>query len=154
MTLPVTELDYEVIREPWNRYELDGGAHLKLRYILIQITKKPEVGGPTPGYNVKGQHIAEICRVPLDQKGPPSDREYSPQELEENVVDDDVKFSTLNEEWNEYFAEDGTRIRLKIMPVSIKKSSLTNKEGDPIYNIQFTLVPQIKPPKIFKRTPP
>jgi hypothetical protein len=147
MTLPISELDYEVIREPWNRYELDGGTHLKLRYILTKLTKKIEVGAPNPGYNVKGQNLTEIYRVPLDEKGPPADRDYTPQELEESVVDDDVKFSTLNEDWNEYFAEDGTRIRLKIMPVSIKKSNKCNREGDPIYNIQITLVPQIKPPK-------
>jgi hypothetical protein len=147
MTLPIQELDYEIIREPWNRYELDSGSHLKIRYVLTNLTKKMDVSGQKPGYNIKGQNIFELIRIPLDEKGPPSERDYSPQELEENVVDDDVKFSTLNEEWNEYFAEDGTRIKLKIMPVNIKKSKLCNREGNPIYNIQLTVFPQIKPPK-------
>jgi len=147
MTLPIQELDYEIIREPWNRYELDGGAHLKVRYILSNITKKPGLEPSKPHYDVKGQNLSEVYRVPIDQKGPPSEKDYTPQELEAAIDDDDVKFSTLNEDWNEYFAEDGTRIRLKIMPVTIRKSKLCNREGDPIYNIQLTIVPQIKPPK-------
>lgn len=146
MSTPITELDYDVIREPWNRYELEDGSHLKIRYILIGLTRKEESGGKG-GYGIKGQNIVDLHRVPISMKGPPADRQYNPEELMPNIINDDVRYSTLNEEWNEYVAEDGAKIKVKITLVSVAKTNKFNMEGDPIYITKTAVLPQIMPPK-------
>lgn len=141
-----TELDYDVVREPWNRYELDGGPILKIKYVLMGVSKQPQEGAPD-NYNAKGQNIVFITHVPIPMRGRLADRKYSPQEIQAAITNDDVRFSTLSEEWNEYRAEDGAKIRIKISVVSVALTSLFNQDGNPIYHIGSSVMVNVRPPR-------
>ncbi|MBW1936877.1 MAG: hypothetical protein ACTSP1_19470, partial [Candidatus Freyarchaeota archaeon] len=77
----------------------------------------------------------------------PSPRIYSPEELQASIIDDDVRYSTIVEEWNEYIAEDGASIRVKLVVVKVSRTDKTDRDGEPIYLVQTSVLPQILPPK-------
>lgn len=51
------------------------------------------------------------------------------------------------EEWNEYIAEDGASIRVKLVVVKVSRTDKTDRDGEPIYLVQTSVLPQILPPK-------
>lgn len=146
MSEKVTELDFDVVREPWNKYELFDGSILWTKHILLKIFKRESAEGRV-GYELEGQHISSIHHVPDHLKGPRSETRYSEEELRSSIIEEDVKYNTLAEEWCEYVAEDGTRIRIKSTVTKVSRTNKTDRRGDPIYLIEQSILPIIKPPK-------
>lgn len=142
-----TELNFEIIREPWNSYELDDGPNLKTRLILKRVYRKMEED--KPGYDVDAQNLTVLTHVPNDLKGKSSKKKLSPKEIQAAVIRDDVRYTTLREEWNEYIVEDGARIRLKLTVMNVGKTSQFDQNGDPIYLVNTSVIANIKPPKKF-----
>lgn len=142
-----TEINFEIIREPWNFYELEDDIVLKNRLVLKRVFRKKEDTGI--GYSLGSQNLTVITHVPDKLKGPESERKISQVNLREHIVRDNVRFDTLREEWNEYVTEDGASIRLKLTLVNVAKTSLYDKEGDPIYIANTSTMANIRPPKTF-----
>lgn len=145
------ELDFEVIKEPWNKYNLIDGSNLKTKTVLIKVSRTmPEQG--KPNYGIKSQNLVTAYNVPDNLRGPPAKGPVSPEELK-SMKKQEVGFSTLYEEWAEYLVEDGTRIRIKSSLVEVSRSERTNAEGEPIYLIGNSLNVVIKPPKSLMSPP-
>lgn len=139
------ELDFEVLREPWNKYSIRDGSNVKSRYILTKVKKKESTKeGEKVAYGIEGQNITVIYNVPRELKGPPSKRSYSPQELSSSIVADDMGYSTLSEEWNEYIVEDGTKIRVKDTVVKIARTDKSDRNGDPVYMVEHSTLMDIR----------
>nr|MDO8079284.1 hypothetical protein [Candidatus Freyarchaeota archaeon] len=146
MSAEVTEMDFDVLREPWNVYQLGEGPILRTKYVLTRVVRRKEAGGQF-GYAFKGQNVVSFSHIPHNLRGEPSQAMYSPMELQASLVNEDVRYSTLSEEWNEYVTEDGTNIRVKLTVVKISRTNKTDKDGEPIYLVQTSLLPQIQPPR-------
>lgn len=146
MGLEATDLDFDVLREPWNLYQLEDGTILRVKYVLTRVVRQRDTVGRI-GYAFKGQNVVSLSNFPKELKGPPSPRMYTPEELQASIVNDNVRYSTLEEEWNEYIAEDGANIRVKITVIKVSKTNKTDNEGEPIYLVATSLLPQIIPPK-------
>ena len=144
-------MDFEVIREPWNKYSLKEGPSLNLRFILLKIRKveqlNPDGTAAKTGYEVEGQTLQTISNVPENLKGQPDTSSYTPQELQTAIVADDVTVDTLAEEWNDYVSEDGAKIRVKNSVVSASRTSKFDKNGEPIYILASSQQVAMKPKK-------
>ena len=138
-------LDFDVVREPWNKYELADGAVLKTKTILTKVRKqtRDEGGKQIESYSLEIQTISVIL---TDERGTPDTKVYSPQELQASIIKDDVRYTTLSEEWNEYVVDDGGRIRVKSTVARVSKSSKFDKNGEPVYWVESSNMAQIKPP--------
>ena len=139
------ELDYEVIKEPWNKYNLVDGSNLKMRFTLLKVRRAmPQQGKPS--YSIKSRIDAEAYNVPENLRGPPAKTPVSPEELNK-AKKQEVGFSTLFEEWAEYLVEDATRIWAKVSLVEVFRSERSNPDGEPIYITNHSMSITIKPPK-------
>jgi hypothetical protein len=140
-----TELDFEVVKEPWNKYNLIDGSNLKMKYILLKVKRTiPEKGKPS--YAIKSQNIVEAYNVPENLRGPPAKVALPPEELK-SAKKQEIGFSTLFEEWGEYLVEDGTRIRAKLTMVEVFRTERTNPDGEPIYIVNNGVTINIRVPK-------
>ncbi len=146
MSIPSSDIEFDVLREPWNVYQLEDGPILRVKYVLARVVKQ-KVAGATAGYAFKGQNVVSLSHFPEELRGSPSTRMYTPEELQASVVNENVRYSTLVEEWNEYATEDGATIRVKITVIQVSKTNKIDKEGDPMYLVKTSLFPQITPPK-------
>jgi hypothetical protein len=139
------ELDFEVIKEPWNKYNLMDGSNLKTKTVLMKVSRRtPEQGKPS--YNIRSKNLVTAYNVPDNLKGPPAKGPVPPQDLK-SVKKQEVGFSTLYEGWAEYLVEDGTRIRIKSSLMEVFRTERTNADGEPIYIMGNSLNVIIKPPK-------
>jgi len=142
------ELDFEIVREPWNRYSLKDGSYVKSRYILTKVKRmEPTQRGEKHSYGAEGQTVTVITNVPENLKGPPSTRAYSPEELSSSIVVDEVEYNILSEEWNEYVVEDGTKIRIKDTVTKVSRTNKCDQGGNPVYIVQHSTLVGVKPGK-------
>lgn len=139
------ELDFEIVKEPWNKYNLVDGSNLKMKYILKKVRRRiPEQGKPS--YGLKSQNLIEAYNVPKSLRGPPAKVPLPPSGLK-SAKKQEVGFTTLIEEWAEYLVEDGTRIRAKCSLIEVFRTEKTNPEGEPIYLANHSITLNIKPSK-------
>ena len=147
--LDETELDFEILREPWNKYSLKDGAYLKSRFILLKIKRRlvpATVTEKKTEYGFEGQNLNVIYNVPAELKGPLSNQQYSVQQLSE-AKKDEIAYDTLSEEWNEYVLEDGTTMRIKSTVSAVSRTDKVDKNGDPIYFVTNSQILGVKPRK-------
>ncbi len=142
-----TDIDFDVMREPWNKYELGDGSILKTKCILTKVHKRLTIGEKTASYGLDSQNVIVVYNVPPNLKGEPSKQTYGPKELESSIVQDDIRYTTISEEWNEYIAEDGTKVRLKSTVTKVSRTNKFDKNGNPRYLVRTSVLPQVKPPR-------
>ena len=139
------DINFDVLKEDWNVYKLDDETTLRIKIVLVKISRVTEPGRGI-GYNFNTHnHVAAF--TPSDKKGTPSTKPYRPKELQESVVDD-IDFKTEKEDWNSYQLEDDTRINIKLILTRVAKTDKFDPMGSPIYLTQTQTV--IKP-KISKK---
>ena len=136
------QLDFDVIREPWNKYEISDGAVLKTKIVVTRIRKKQV--GEKKDYNFDMQHVIVVL---TDENGTPDSKIYSAEELQAAVVKDDLRYTTVSEEWNEYVIDDGSRLRLKSTVTRVGKTSLFDKLGTPQYWVELNNIAQVRTPR-------
>jgi len=140
--LKKNEIDFDIIQEPWNSYELEEGILLKIRFILKKVIKE----GTNYDYTLGSQNLTTVTHVPGKLKGPKTNQQFSPEELESNIINENVSFNVLREGWNKYIIEDGTRIRIKISLTKVSKTAKFDKDGNPIYIVNTSTKVTIIPP--------
>ena len=140
-------LDFDVLKEIWAKYELaDHSAILKIKVVLTVVTKTPPPAGSPPGaqgYSIDAQNVTVVL---TNERGLPDTRQYSPAEVSAAITRADLRFSTISQDWNEYVVDDGTRIKIQPILLSVSKTSLFNNKGTPVYTNNINLNVQIKPP--------
>jgi hypothetical protein len=138
------EIDFEILREPWNKYELDDGSYIKARYILMKYRKtEPDAQGKSK-YQAEFQTLTVVYNVPKDLKGTPNVEQFSPERIQQNI-EKEVGYKTIEEEWNEYIADDGTKIRVKNTVTRVSRTKLNDARGNPIYWVEHSQMIQSTP---------
>jgi hypothetical protein len=142
--LKESEIEFEVLREPWNKYSVDDGSYIKTRFIVTKFRKRePTTSEEKMQYGFEGQNLMVAYNVPQELKGPPSTKTFSPDELRQKSTD--MRYSTVYEDWNEYVLEDGTAVRIKNTVVEIIRSDKTDRSGDPVYVVNTSQLLGFKP---------
>lgn len=130
-------LDFIVVKENWGRYDLSDGAILKVKIILTRIHKNG---------NTYSTDFHPINLVLSNELGQPDSKRYTPAELQAAVIQDDMGFNTISQDWNEYVADDGTRVKIQPVIMKIAKTSKFNNRGERVYLVDIQATIQIKPP--------
>ena len=137
-------VDFEILKEPWNKYELKDGSTLKTRFILKKVLVK-NLSESKANFGFDGQNLSVIM-CDDDWKGEPDKKAYSTVDLK-NALEKEIRYDTLLEEWNEYLVDDGTRIRLKTTVTNVNRTTLYDNTGDRIYLVETNVMMNIKRPK-------
>ena len=140
------EFDFDVLREPWNKYELEDGSYIKSKYVLTKFIKtEPDAQGKAK-FGVEGQSLTVVYNAPLSLKGTPSSAKRSSEDIKSSI-ERELNYKTIQEEWNEYIIEDGTKIRIKDTIARVSRTKLKDARGDPIYYVEHSTLVQGTPPK-------
>jgi hypothetical protein len=149
-------LDFKVVKEFWDVYDLNDGTKLKNRVILTGV-KKLNSNSINTGNNDKNdknneyefdfQSIQSFI-FSEKSKGNPHTNFYKKEELDTSYKIE-VPHSVISEKWNEYTVkDDGTRLKLKSTVTDIKKSNIFLQNGDPIYNVRIKILSKVIRPII------
>jgi hypothetical protein len=138
----VRAIEFEIIKEPWNKYQIQDNSVLKTRTILKKVNRVTD--GDKIGFNIDAQTLTVINADP-SLKGEPNPKPVTKEEIQKSIEKSDMRYSTLAQEFNEYELDDGTKIKIYTNVTSISKSSLKDRSGDPIYSVQSSNQVEIKP---------
>ncbi len=139
--LDAIEVDFDVVKENWNKYQLPQGIVMRTRSPLIKIFKAKGGNKLDQGtYLTAGSSVFDVL-CPLDVKGTPSeDTSVKP----EDIVEDDVDFKVISEDWSEYLLlPDNLILKTKPVIVKVSKTRKFNQFGDPIFSVQSNLAIKI-----------
>ena len=149
-------LDFKVVKEFWDVYDLNDGTKLKNRVILTGVKKlnSNSINIGNNGKNNKNneyefdfQSIQSFI-FSEKSKGKPHTNFYKKEELDTSYKIE-VPHSVISEKWNEYAVkDDGTRIKLKSTVTDVKKSNIFLQNGDPIYNVRIKILSKVIQPII------
>jgi hypothetical protein len=151
----IVTLDFKVMKEFWDMYQLADGTRLKNRVILtgvkklINDSKRIIDNSSDKGneYEFDFQSIQSFI-FSNKSKGNSHTKTYTKQELESSYKIE-TPFNIISEKWNEYtINDDGTRLKLKSTVTQIQKSDIVLQNGDPIYNVRIKILSKIIRPKI------
>ncbi len=146
-------IDFETKHEDWSEYKLKDGSILKARFVLIKVLDEgtyDERGNPV--YSVNSTNAVGIL-APEKLRGKPTEEKYSPDELEESIVEEDMEFDRVKEGWNTYELKNGVKASVKLVLASVSRTAKFDARGEPIYI--FNVQPLIKvriPRELRKKT--
>ena len=138
-------IEFEILKEPWNKYQLRDNSVLKTRTILKsvrRITQKNETQ-----YQVDAHSLTVVHADPA-LRGSPNPNQISNDEILKNIEMEDMHYDSLAQESNEYQLDDGTKIKIHNNVTSISRSSLKDQHGDPIYSVLSSNQMWIKSPNL------
>lgn len=138
-------IEFEILKEPWNKYRLRDNSVLKIRTILKSvrcIAQKNEMQ-----YLVDTQSLTVVHADPA-LRGIPNPNHISNDEILKNTEAENMNYASLAHESNEYQLNDGTRIKIRNNVTGISRSSLKDRYGDPIYSVLSSNRVWIEPPNL------
>lgn len=122
----VPPLDFTVVREDWNRYDLADNSILKVKVILTKIHRNGTQ------YSVDFNHLFVVL---TNERGEVDMTVYSSQQLLDSITQD-IRYTTTAQDWNEYVVDDGTRVRIQPMVTRVARTSRFDRHGEPIYWVE------------------
>ena len=145
----IRSIDFEIIKEPWNKYQISDNSVLRTRLILKKVERVTD--GDKLSFTIDAQTLNVIDADP-SLRGEPMNKQYSKEETIKSVDKEDMRYDTLSQEFNEYHLDDGTKIKIFTNVTTISRTTLKDPKGDPVYNIKSTNTVEIKPSEQYKST--
>ncbi|MDE0526254.1 MAG: hypothetical protein OXI27_06650 [Thaumarchaeota archaeon] len=134
-------LDFEIVKEVWNVYELQDGTKIKIRFMLTAVRnegKKRQIQFD--------QKIVTLCDESVC--GKPSEKGHTPEQLQQNIEIDNCPYNTMVHEPSEYHLDDNSRVLIHQNVMSIARTKLFDQEGNRIYLVDVTGSLNVKSKKL------
>ncbi len=146
--------DFEIEGEGWSIYRVEDGTVIKLRIFLSAVSKaRPDPNNPDNiGYELSLSPVNTVAMPAPKNRGNPTPGKFTPKQLQESIVKEDMEFTTIQEPWNVYCFKDRAKLSIRIQAVKISKTDKYDAKGIPVYFINHQ--PQIKttlPPELKKK---
>lgn len=139
-------IEFDTIKERWNRYKLEDATIIKIKFVPIKILREKIDDAGNPVYLSNYMNVVGAISPP-NLFGPPSSQKYSQEEIVDAIVKEDMKFETLEENWNEYQLKDGSKLSVKAVVTKVDKTKLFDEKGEPIYNVSHQVLMKGSIPK-------
>lgn len=145
----IRSIDFEIIKEPWNKYQIQDNSVLRTRTILKKIERV--IDGEKISFQMDAQTITVVDPDP-SLKGTPSKKPITKEEMQKSIEKDDMRYDTIAQEFNEYQLDDGTNIKIFSNVSRISRTSLKDAKGDPVYMVSSNNSIQVKPSNQYKQS--
>lgn len=121
-------------------YKLSDGAILKVVVHLNHLLPDPR---QLDNFTVSSTNILTPY-VPREKRRPEAFQPYSSEDLNADIVEEDMDFEVLQENFSVYDLSNGFVLSLKPVLGQVKKTKLYTKEGEPVYTGNINPVLKIK----------
>ncbi len=148
-------LDFKIIKEVWNEYDLKGGAKFRARLVLTRLAENKNAPPPPnlpPGQSsmalsMSVQTIVSIF-APETSKGQPTALIPAPNQIKDDKKQE-VEILTFQEPWNVYeVIKNGTIIRAKLIVNKVYRViDVYDQFGEPYHLVESGPVFNVEPPK-------
>ncbi len=150
MTIPIEEIIDEIkgmgyvtatprkFLEP-SFYKLEDGVILSLLVRINHLVVDPFNPNSVSINSVNNVHVfvEKNKRNPITEPVPDTQLSY-------NIINDDVEYTTLREEFNVYDLSNGDIMSVKSILAQVRKTDKFSNNGEPIYTVEAQPVIKIK----------
>jgi hypothetical protein len=156
-------IGFEIEKEDWDKYRLANGSLFRSRFVITGILMDKtideirEMVKTIPpdqalkiGFGVRSQKLFAVESSP-NLRGTPDSKRYSIEELRDSIVEEDIDFETVKSIWNSYQLENGMKLKCRLSPTVISRTSKFDEGGVPVYVIDTTLDIKINMPADIER---
>ena len=140
-------MDFEIIKEPWNKYQLGDNSILKTRTILKRIDRIME--GSSISFTLDAQTLTVIYADPA-LRGTPASQKITDDDILKSIEKPDMGYDIIGQEFNEYHLDDGTKIKIFTNVTNVSRTTLKDQMGDPVYSVKSACVIEVKPAEQYK----
>jgi len=137
-------IDFEIIKEDWNKYSLSDSSKLKTRIMLKSAWFIEKNKIKNYGFDIQNVSVM-MCDPSL--QGEKNQTKYTKEQLLQQIDIDSCRSITVAYESNEYLLDDGTKILIHSNLGKISRTKLYNIIGDRIYNIDIQVSVNVEPIK-------
>jgi hypothetical protein len=129
------EVAFDAIHEGWSSYKTKDGVSIKMRLIVLKFLLAGMDEDGAASLAIGGSLLFAVT-APQHFKGPPNDKTLTNEQIIAAIVERDVPFDTVREEWSEYDVE-GVKVGVKLVATIIARTSLFDRNGDPVYHVSY-----------------
>ena len=83
----IKSIDFEIIKEPWNKYQISDNSILKTRTILMKVLRK--MNRDKPDFRIDAQTLTIVNADP-SLNGSPDTKQHSPEDISRAIDKDDM----------------------------------------------------------------
>lgn len=123
-------------------YKLNDGTIIRA---LVSLNGAVPVPNNPHGVSLNTTNLVNAF-VPKEKRRPEAFEPHK-QTAEQDVVDHDVEFEVLRENFSVYDLSNNMTISLKTVVGQIKKTKHYTKEGEPVYTVNINPIYKVKPEK-------
>ena len=133
-------VEFKVVKEDWQRYQLSDGSVLKARLILLNVARSTsqfnQLGEPHYVWNCLSPIPFALISYPDAFRAEPTTTPITQATIAQSIAEN-VDFDPVGkqDEWNVYNLIDGTVLRLRLNIPSIQRTKLHGPMGEPLYNM-------------------
>jgi hypothetical protein len=121
-------------------YKLADGTIIKIEVLVSHLVPDPR---RPEGFNINSQNIISSF-VPTEKRKPEAFTPYSTQELNVGIVDEDLDFVVLQENFSAYELSNDFILSVKPVLAQVKKTKFYSITGEPVYTMNFNPVIKFK----------
>ena len=107
---------------------------------LIPYSRSPQ------GFSVNPNNIITVF-VPKEKRRPEAFVPFTPQDLQAGIIEDDVEFEVLRENFSVYDLSNGLVLSIKTVMGQIRKTKYVAVTGEPLYLININPIIKVKKPE-------
>lgn len=137
-------VDFEIIKEPWNKYSIKDGSELKTRAMLKSAWYVQKDGNKQYSIDLQNFHVI-MCDPSL--QGEKNQTRYTKEQIGKHIEVEDSRYDTISYEANEYRLDDDTKILMHNNITKISRTSLFDHIGNRIYRVDSEASMTITPRK-------
>jgi hypothetical protein len=127
-------VDFNVVRENWNAYELEDGTIIRTKPVLMNITDAEPSDGDKRKLSFSTQSLVAQFS-PMEVRGK-TDQRYQTEELEKYVTHPKVRFKQTKNGGDCIYETKNSLILLRQTVNQIDKTSKYNSDGMPAYIVR------------------
>ncbi|ABK78530.1 hypothetical protein CENSYa_1921 [Cenarchaeum symbiosum A] len=134
-------LDFEVIKERWNVYDLEDGTKIKTRMMLYNVWLGTDNSGSKK--YLCDIRKAEVLLCDPSMQGEKDQTDYTPEQLGQSIEKDACQYTTTSYEPSEYTFGDNARMFIHSNMGRISRTSIFDSGGNRIYSYDLASSPSI-----------
>jgi hypothetical protein len=126
-----------------NYYKLKDGTVIRVIMILNYLTP---VSGNEEDFDVNTTNIIS-CFAPSSERRPDLFTPVSASDLNKGIVDEDVEFDTVKENFTTYNLTNGLTVSIKPVLAQARKTKYYTAHGEPVYLTNISPIVKFKTSK-------
>ncbi len=134
-------INFDILKEKWNEYNLKDGSTLKTRMTLVAVFSEKDGNKKKYTFDCQQTNLV-ISPTLMGQQDPTT---HTIESMRKHIEIQNCPYETISYEVNEYVLEDTTSLLISTNITNISRTSLHDRNGSRVYVVEVSGQITVKP---------